>query len=45
MWAAQGWTVFIDDTEHLRAAIRYVENNPVKAGHRPQRWSFVIPLD
>lgn len=42
-WARKGWWVFIDDTEHLRAAITYVENNPPKSGLKRQRWSFVTP--
>ena len=42
-WARKGWWVFIDNIEHLAAAIRYVQDNPTKAGFKPQRWSFVTP--
>jgi len=36
------WKVFLDPPDVPRA-IRYVENNPVKEGKRPQRWPFVVP--
>jgi len=42
-WARGEWKVFIFDDEHIASAIRYVENNPVKDGLPPQRWSFVTP--
>jgi REP element-mobilizing transposase RayT len=42
-WAAKHWTVLIDNPAHLRSAIRYVEDNPIKEGLRRQRWSFVRP--
>jgi len=44
-WARKGWWVFIDDEQHLRAAIAYVEKNPMKSGLKPQHWSFVRPVD
>jgi hypothetical protein len=37
------WTVYIDNDDHLRQAIRYVENNPVKEGKPRQTWDFVVP--
>ncbi len=40
-WGARGWKVTLRSTEQMRAAIRYVEQNPVRAGFKPQRWSFV----
>jgi REP element-mobilizing transposase RayT len=40
-WAVDCWSVFINDTEQLRAAIRYVERHPEKEGLKPQRWDFV----
>jgi hypothetical protein len=42
-WAARGWKVFLDSDEAIRRAIRYVEQNPLKEGKRPQRWHFVTP--
>ncbi len=38
------WKVFLDP-EDVARAIRYVEENPVKEGKKPQRWSFVVPCD
>lgn len=40
-WARNSWCVYIFDESHLRQAIRYVEENPLKEGKRRQRWSFV----
>ena len=40
-WGEKGWNVFINSHEQLRRVIRYVEENPVKAGLKQQRWSFV----
>jgi REP element-mobilizing transposase RayT len=42
-WAAKCWKCYLDDQRDIARAIRYVENNPVKEGHRPQRWPFVVP--
>jgi len=43
-WGRRGWNVYLDDAEHLRNAVRYVEDNPIKEGRPRQRWSFVTPL-
>ncbi len=42
-WAARGWKVFLETSEDMRRVIRYVEQNPVRAGFKAQRWSFVVP--
>jgi REP element-mobilizing transposase RayT len=42
-WAERGWKVMLFTTEQMHAAIRYVEQNPIRAGLRPQRWSFLVP--
>ncbi len=44
-WAAGGWNVMLFALEQMRAAIRYVEENPVRAGLKRQRWSFVVPYE
>jgi REP element-mobilizing transposase RayT len=36
------WKVYLDPPDVPRA-VRYVEQNPVKEGKKPQRWSFVVP--
>jgi REP element-mobilizing transposase RayT len=40
-WGRNSWCVFIFSESHMRAAIEYVKNNPLKEGKRRQRWSFV----
>lgn len=40
-FARGAWTVYLDPPDVARA-IRYVEQNPVKDGLPPQRWSFVV---
>jgi len=44
-WARKHWCPFIRSVEHMRAAIRYVEQNPVKSGFKPQRWRLVTPYE
>ena len=43
IWAAGQWKVFITNEEQLHNTIRYVEMNPIKAGLKPQQWTFVKP--
>jgi hypothetical protein len=43
LWATGQWIVFLDNDANLRAAINYVEQNPVKEGKPLQRWPFVKP--
>ncbi len=43
-WAERCWKVFLNQLDDVQLAIRYVEDNPVKEGKRPQRWSFVVPF-
>ena len=43
-WAERGWKVMLFTPAQMLAAIRYVEQNPVRAGLRPQRWTFVVPF-
>jgi REP element-mobilizing transposase RayT len=42
-WGRGSWTVFIYSEEHMRAAIKYVNDNPLKEGKLRQKWSFVQP--
>ncbi|MEM1027632.1 MAG: hypothetical protein AAGJ38_06080 [Planctomycetota bacterium] len=44
-WARKHWSPYIRDARHLRNVIRYVQDNPVKAGLRRQRWSCVTPWE
>ncbi|MEO0964855.1 MAG: transposase [Planctomycetota bacterium] len=42
-WCKGRWIVYLNTPEDVERATRYVEQNPIKAGLRPQRWSFVQP--
>jgi hypothetical protein len=42
-WGRKWWTVYINDEAHLRQAIQYVEDNPLKDGKPRQKWGFVVP--
>jgi REP element-mobilizing transposase RayT len=42
-WAENCWKVFLHTPHEIRGAIAYVENNPLKDGHKSQRWSFITP--
>jgi REP element-mobilizing transposase RayT len=44
-WAAGGWNVMLFTPEQIRAAVRYVEENPVRAGLKRQRWAFVVSFE
>jgi REP element-mobilizing transposase RayT len=41
-WQPEYWDHFMRDEEQTRKAIRYIENNPVKAGfcRTPEAWPF-----
>jgi REP element-mobilizing transposase RayT len=41
-WQPEYWDLFMRDEEQTRKAIRYIENNPVKAGfcRTPEAWPF-----
>jgi hypothetical protein len=42
-WAEGGWKVFLNSPADMRRAIKYVEQNPIRAGMKRQRWSCVSP--
>lgn len=43
-WGGGGWKVFLKTSAAMRGRIRYVEENPEKAGLRRQRWACVVPF-
>ena len=45
VWTRGGWKRFIDSPDAVRTVIRYVENNPPKAGVPRRSWDFVTPYD
>jgi REP element-mobilizing transposase RayT len=42
-WVVGGWYVYLNSPPEVLSRIRYVEQNPVKAGMPPQKWPFVRP--
>ena len=40
-WARKGWWVYLDRDADVQRSVRYVCDNPVRAGLKKQRWSFV----
>jgi REP element-mobilizing transposase RayT len=44
-WEEHGWKVFLHSPEEIELAMLYVNNNPLEAGLRAQRWSWVKPYD
>ena len=45
IWAKGHWKVHLPSDTAVRRAVRYVEENPVRAGFKPQHWSFVTKHD
>jgi REP element-mobilizing transposase RayT len=43
-WASGLWKVFLDCRADVVRSIAYVNDNPVREGKKPQRWSFVTPF-
>ena len=44
-WTRGGWKVFLDHPDEVRRTIRYIDDNPLKAGLSGQQWSFVKAYD
>lgn len=42
-WARDCWVVYIYSERHMRQAIQYVSDNPLKEKKPRQKWSFVKP--
>lgn len=45
VWGGPGWKRFLYTADDLRRIVRYVEENPRRAGLPPQRWEFVKDYD
>jgi REP element-mobilizing transposase RayT len=45
VWTLNGCKRFLGTAQHVRTAIRYVANNPLKIGLPAQTWPFVRPYD
>lgn len=44
-WSRGSWKVFLDSTDDVVGAIRYVEDNPEKEGLPRQKWGFVTEFE
>lgn len=44
VWARGERKVFLFDQKSIDRSIRYVNDNPIKTGLKPQRWSFVTSI-
>jgi len=40
-WARNSWQVYLNNPDDIQRAVRYVEQNPIKAGLKPQRYPWV----
>ncbi|HEY5314072.1 MAG TPA: transposase [Pirellulales bacterium] len=45
IWSKGKWAVPLETADEVRQRMRYIEQNPVVAGLRPQKWSFVSAFD
>ncbi|HEX4132073.1 MAG TPA: transposase [Pirellulales bacterium] len=45
VWTLNGWHRFLTTPDHVHNVIRYVEENPTRAGLPRQTWPFVIPYN
>jgi REP element-mobilizing transposase RayT len=45
VWGQDFWKVFLFSADDVRRRVAYVEQNPVRHGKRPQKWSFVRPFE
>jgi len=45
VWGGEGWKVFLYTRADLEGRIKYVQENPIKAGRPEQQWEFVTPYD
>ncbi len=45
VWGGEGWKVFLNTRADLEGRIKYVQENPIKAGRPEQHWEFVTKYD
>jgi REP element-mobilizing transposase RayT len=45
VWGGPGWKVFLNTRRDFERVVRYIGNNPLKAGRPEQHWSFVKEYD
>ena len=40
-----GWKVYLDTRQEIQRVVKYIDDNPIKARHPAQSWSFVTLYD
>jgi len=45
VWGGPGWRVFLNTRDDMERTVRYIQDNPVKAGYATQHWDFVMRYD
>jgi REP element-mobilizing transposase RayT len=45
VWGGPGWKVFLNTRRDFERVVRYIRDNPVKAGRAQQHWDFVTEYD
>jgi REP element-mobilizing transposase RayT len=45
VWGGPGWKVYLSSREDVVRTVRYIEENPPRAGRPPQHWPFVQEYD
>jgi REP element-mobilizing transposase RayT len=45
VWGGKGWKVFLNTRMDMERVVRYIQENPVKAGYPKQHWHFVRQYD
>src|SRR5262249_47745237 len=45
VWGGPGWKVFLNSRTDIERIVRYINNNPIKAGRPIQIWDFVQQYD
>jgi REP element-mobilizing transposase RayT len=45
VWGGPGWKVFLNTRPDMERIIRYIRDNPIKAGRAKQEWGFVTEYD
>ncbi len=45
VWGGPGWKVFLDTRQDMERVVKYINDNPIKAGRPAQEWPFVKQYD
>ena len=45
VWGGPGWKVFLNTRRDFERVVRYIRDNPVKAGRAQKHWDFVTEYD